>query len=260
MGLDNLVCESRTMTATLVLPVLNEIEGLKAIVPRLPVVDQIIVLDGGSTDGSLEWCLHQGLDIYVQRQRGLRLGLIEVWPKVRGDVMVTFAPDGNDDPARITPLLNLMRMCPDVDMAIVSRYLDGGRSEDDTPLTRAANWLLTRMINERFGGAYTDALPLFRAYRRELPDQLGILKERSPRWERMIGRWISWEPMLSIRAAKAGCVVREIAGKEYARIGHGRPGWLLPESRISHVKCGVAFLYLIAEESRGHESFHAGPP
>lgn len=248
------------MTATLVLPVLNEIDGLKAIIPRLPAVDQILVLDGGSTDGSLEWCLSQGLDIYVQRQRGLRLGLIEAWPKVRGDVMVTFAPDGNDDPAQITPLLTVMRLCPDVDMAIVSRYLDGGRSEDDTPLTRLANAALTEIINRRFGGAYTDALPLFRAYRRELPERLGVLRARSPRWERWIGRWISWEPMLSIRAAKAGCVVREIPGKEYARIGHGRPGLFLPESRINHFRSGMAFLWLIAEESDGHRPLEVGPP
>ena len=63
-----------------------------------------------------------------------------------------------------------------------------------------------------------------------------------------IGRYISWEPMLSIRAAKAGCRVGEIPGDELPRIGAKRPGWLLPESRIHHVKSGAAMAWLVAEE------------
>ena len=71
------------MTATLLVPVLNEIRGLKAIMPRVPMVNQVLVVDGGSTDGSAEWCRNRGYEVYVQHARGLRLGLVEALSQVR---------------------------------------------------------------------------------------------------------------------------------------------------------------------------------
>lgn len=233
------------MTVTLVVPVLNEIRGLKAVMPRVPAMDQILVVDGGSTDGSRTYCETMGWEVVRQTGPGLRQAFLDAWPTVRGQVVVTFSPDGNSDPSRIAPLLTAM---DGRDMVIVSRYVDWAVSDDDTPLTRAANWGLTRLINLAFGGSYTDALVMFRAYRREVPEKMGILDLRSARWERTVGRYISWEPMLSIRAVKAGLRVAEIPGDEPPRIGHGRPGWFLPESRIQHFRCGLAFLRLIAEE------------
>ena len=45
------------MKVTLVIPVLNEIVGMKAIMPQIKRewVDQILFIDGQSTDGTLEW-------------------------------------------------------------------------------------------------------------------------------------------------------------------------------------------------------------
>ena len=237
----------RVVTATLLVPVLNEIRGLKAIMPRVPMVNQVLVVDGGSTDGSAEWCRNRGYEVHVQQARGLRLGLCEALSLVRSDLIVTFSPDGNSDPAQIDPLLTQMRL--GYDMVIVSRYLPPAVSDDDTPLTWAANQTFTWLINRLFGGRYTDALVLFRAYRRALVEQLGIVAPQADWWERHVGRYISWEPMLSIRAAKAGCRVGEIPGDELPRIGAKRPGWLLPESRIHHVKSGAAMAWLVAEET-----------
>lgn len=234
------------MTATLVIPVLNELQGLRAVMPYVPRMPTLVV-DGWSTDGSYEWCQAHGYPIYRQKRPGLRAGLIETWALIDSEIMVTFSPDGNSDPARIGPLLAAMER-ERADMGIVSRYLEGAHSEDDTPLTRMGNRLFTGLINRLFGGRYTDALVLFRAYRTDLPERLGLLAWRNRLWERVIGRRISWEPMLSIRAANAGCHVIEIPGDEWPRIGHGRGGLLLPESRIEHVRAGLAMAYLICEE------------
>ena len=85
------------MRVTLFILVLNEIEGMKAILPRIRPewYDQILVVDGGSRDGTLEVAKAQGLKTYGQRHKGIRFAYIEAWPLIRGDVVITFSPDGN---------------------------------------------------------------------------------------------------------------------------------------------------------------------
>ncbi len=52
------------MTVTLLVPTLNEIDGMKTIMPKIKPewVDQILVVDGQSTDGTAEYAREQGYD------------------------------------------------------------------------------------------------------------------------------------------------------------------------------------------------------
>lgn len=237
------------MKVSLVMPVLNEISGLRQILPRIQreSVDQLIVLDGGSTDGSVEFALEQGWEVHKQTRKGLRLAYIEVYEKIKGDVIITFSPDGNSIPELLPRLIDEMRKGHD--MVIVSRYLPPARSEDDTLLTRLGNFMFTRMINLLFGGRYSDALVIYRAYRRAIPQDLGMTEIRSAVYERWIGRYISWEPQLSVRCAKLKLRVAEIPGDEPPRLGDKiGGGFFLPASRIYHFRSGLACLYMILEE------------
>ena len=67
------------MTATLVALTLNEIHGAKIILPKIDRTwcDQILILDGGSKDGTIEWCRAQGYEVYVQRKPGIRYAYLE---------------------------------------------------------------------------------------------------------------------------------------------------------------------------------------
>ena len=60
--------DTRPTTVTLLVPTLNEIVGMKAIMPLIQRewVDQIIILDGGSTDGTIEWARDNGYFVHVQ--------------------------------------------------------------------------------------------------------------------------------------------------------------------------------------------------
>ena len=67
------------MKTSLLVMTLNEINGMKAIMPKIDrsCVDQILVIDGGSTDGTIEWSREQGYEVYLQKQRGFRHAYIE---------------------------------------------------------------------------------------------------------------------------------------------------------------------------------------
>jgi len=207
------------MKVTLLIPTLNEIEGMKQIMPRIKRewVDQIIILDGNSTDGTVEYAKNQGCDVVTQRRKGLRQGYMEVMKHIVGDIVITFSPDGNSVPELIPPLIEKMKK--GYNMVIVSRYAKGAKSYDDDAITAFGNWMFTFLINFLFGARYTDAMVMFRAWRKEIIYNLEINKEvKFPFWEDIVGVWVSWEPQLSIRCAKRKLRCAEIPGDEPKRI------------------------------------------
>lgn len=228
------------MKVTLLMPTLNEIDGMRVIMPLVPKerIDQILVLDGGSTDGTLEYARAQDYDIVVQEERGLINAYRQVRPHIHGDVLITFSPDGNSVPEHIPQLIEKMR--EGYDMVIVSRYLGAARSEDDTRMTRVGNWVFTKLINVLFGGSYTDAMVIYRAYRTALIDELGLMVDEPFSVERRFRHMISWEPLLSMRAAKRKLRFAEIAGDEPARIGG--------EGKCKHYSWGAVYLLEMAQE------------
>lgn len=207
------------MKTTLILPTLNELGGMKEIMPKIKKewYDQLIIVDGGSTDGTIEYAKENGYDIYVQKGRGLRQGLREMWGMIEGDVVITFSPDGNSISELIPALIEKMK--EGYDMVIVSRYSKGAKSFDDDWVTKFGNWMFTSMINVLFKAHYDDALVIFRAYKTDLIKKLNM--DNDPKFLRVAERsgiLIGWEPQLSIRCAKRKLKVAEIPGDEPARI------------------------------------------
>lgn len=223
-------------TTTLLIPTLNEIVGMRAILPRIrrDWCDQILVVDGGSTDGTIEYAREQGLTVHVQTERGIRQGYNEVLPLITGELLITFSPDGNCIPELIPALIDKLRQ--GYDMIVVSRYCDGARSEDDDVLTAFGNWFFTRTVNVLHRGQYTDAMGIFRGYRTSLIRELELDQDR---WYQGPERWfrcrLSWEPMLSARAARRGLRVAEIGGDEPKRIGG--------ERKLLMWKWGASYMY-----------------
>lgn len=213
----------RPLKTTLIVATLNEINGMKAIMPQIRRnwVDEIIVLDGGSKDGTIEWARENGYLVHVQEKPGLRNAYMELWPKISGEVVITFSPDGNSIPELIPVLVEKMRQ--GFDMVIASRYKDGAKSHDDDFITALGNRLFTSGINLLHGGAYTDAMVIYRAYRKNLVYELGLDREKPyAAFERIFGTRVSWEPLLSVRAARAKMKIAEIPGDEPERIGGER--------------------------------------
>ncbi|HPG30072.1 MAG TPA: glycosyltransferase family 2 protein [bacterium] len=229
------------MKSTLLIPVLNEAEGMKQIMPKINRnwFDQILIVDGGSKDGTLEYAEQNGYQIIRQKKKGIRYAYIEAMEHITGDVVVTFSPDGNSIPELLPELLN--KMSEGFDMVIVSRYLDGAKSEDDDLFTGFGNWLFTTLINKVHSAKYTDAMVIYRAWKKELFYKLNLHLDSSYQpEEKLFFTRVGVEPLLSIRAAKYKCNFREIPGDEPPRIGG--------ERKLRVIQWGLAYMFEVFKE------------
>lgn len=230
------------MKVTLVIPTLNELGGMKLIMPRIKKewIDQVIIVDGGSKDGTIEYAKQNGYFIFVQKKKGIRNAYMEALPYVLGDVVITFSPDGNCMPEVIPILVDKMK--GGYDMVIASRYVKGAKSYDDDILTSFGNWFFTSIVNLLFHVHYTDAMGIFRAYKKELIYDLDLDKDESYAMpEKLFRTDIGWEPLLSARAAKIKLKVLDIPADEPKRI------WGMRKLQI--VRWGAAYLFQIIREA-----------
>ncbi len=217
------------MKVTLLIFTWDEIDGMKVIMPQIKKewYDQLIIVDGGSTDGTIEYAKEHGYHIFVQKERGAGAAFIEAMEKVTGDVVITFSPDGNSDPERIPPLIEKMK--EGYDIVIVSRYLNGAKSYDDDIITAFGNRIFTGTVNLLFRARITDLLVMYRAFKTDIVKELGLNTKT-----------VAWGTQLLIRAVKQKLRIGEIPGDEPPRIGGAR--------KMHPLKNGIREISMIMRE------------
>lgn len=211
------------MKATIFLPTLNEIDGMRVILPQIKKewYHQLLIVDGGSTDGTPEYARANGYQVIDQKSKGVRGAYYEALPHVTGDFIIPMSPDGNCIPEAIPRLTEKMK--EGYDMVIASRYGQGASSQDDDLVTGFGNWMFTTMINTLFRGRYTDTMGMYRAWKPSLLSELDLDKDDTFAPEKLVGvSGIGLDPILSIRCLKRKKKITEIPSSEPARIGGER--------------------------------------
>jgi hypothetical protein len=199
-------------TLTLVVFALNEIEGLRVVGPRInkhkQYLERILMIDGGSNDGSVEYAKELGWDVLIQPQN--KKGMLNANNMAIEDCttthMIFFSPDNNCIPEKIFEIHKKLQE-DDYDLIKVSRYLDGAKSEDDNYLTSFGNWMFTTAVNILFGAKYTDVLGIYYGVKREVFFNTGIK------------RVLTINTHLAIWCKVLNKKTTEISGDEPARIG-----------------------------------------
>ena len=187
---------------------MNEIDGVRAVLPRIDrsVIDEVIVVDLNSTDGTREYAESQGCRVIRQRSQGYANAFKEGIAAASGDIIIEFQPDGNSIPEKIPELLAKLR--EGNDLVIASRYLPGASSFDDDAVTAFGNRLFTFAANLLFGMHLTDVLIGYRAFRKAAYETLHI-----------DANGLAWCIQLPVQFAKRGYRIAEIPSDEPKRIG-----------------------------------------
>lgn len=128
------------MKISLCLIVWNELEGCRNDVPLLPrdEFDEIYAIDGGSTDGTVDYLESQGIAVYRQPKPGLNAAYVHAVERTTSGAIVVFFPKATIHPKCILGILHKLRS--GYELVIASRNIKGGRNEEDQKLFRPRKW------------------------------------------------------------------------------------------------------------------------
>lgn len=168
-------------TIAAIIPVLNEAQSIGKVIDDIPAwVDDIIVVDNGSTDGTGAVAAERGARVILEPQRGYGAACLAGIAALQAPDIVVFLDGDHSDHPEEMPFLVDPIIQGEVDMMIGSRARGEREPGSLTPQAAFGNWLATRLIRIFWGISYTDLGP-FRAIRYRTLMQLGM-RDRDYGW------------------------------------------------------------------------------
>lgn len=217
-------------SCTLAVLVRNEIIGSRALFDRIPwsAFEQAMVIDGRSNDGTPEFFREKGIEVVTQSAPGLGAAMIEARQHCTTDAIIFFHPDGNEDPADILRIRELL--AAGRDFVVASRMIEGSWNEEDEKVFRTRKWanqgfaLLANVFWGRKGNRTTDVTNGMRGIRIAAWDRLGLTSTDCTMDYQMV-----------IRALKKQVPITEIPTREGHRIA-GATNFASIDTGVKEVK------------------------
>lgn len=223
------------MKISLAILTLNEIEGSQALFNKIPwnAVEEAVVIDGNSTDGTGDFFTDNGVRVVYQLAPGLGEAMFTARRAVTGDAIIFFHPDGNEDPVDIPRFRAYLE--DGYDLVVASRMILGGFNEEDEKIIRKRKWanlglaLIANILWKRKGAYITDMVNGFRAITCKAFDRMNL-----------DARGCTIDYQMIIHAMKAQMRISEFPTREGKRIAG--------ETKFKSVPTGLHMLGLICDE------------
>ena len=223
---------------SLVIPVRNEARNVGWVLEQIANdVDEILLVDGNSTDVTLITARRARPDIRVVAQQGagkgsaLRTGFLAA----TGDIIVMMDADGSMSPQEIRHYLHFLTN--GYDFVKGSRFISGGGSLDITRIRGLGNWFLLTVFNTVYDAHLTDLCYGFCAFHRRYLDHLHLS-----------ATGFEIEAEMTVRAMQAGLRIAEVPSLELPR----RTG----NSNLHAIRDGIRVLRTVLRHHRSGVSGH----
>lgn len=210
----------------IVIPAWNERENLELLLPALKEVvadlgisAEVLVIDGGSTDGTREVAERKGVRVIRQEERGYGGALLAGFHASAAPFIVTMDADLSHRPVFLE---QLWRRRDDAEVLIASRYIEGGKFEMGG-MRRILSQILNRVYSRVLSLPVCDLSSGFRMYHRHVLERMSLVARDFDVLEEIL-----------IRVAAAGWRILEIPF-HYMPRGSG-------SSHVRLFRFGLAFL------------------
>lgn len=211
------------MRVSVIVPTLNEAGNIEKVLSGISKedVDEVLVVDGYSTDGTIELVRKFGYRLIFQEGRGLGKAIEAGIKNTVGDVIVIVDADGSHRPQDISKLLE--KIYQGYDLVVASRYISGptirgflrgtlfpnsqSSSYDDTLIREIGNRIFSYLCRNIYHIDVHDCLMGFKAFRRTMFDKIKLNE---------CGQEFDIE--ILIKAKKAGFKIGEVPVIEHKRV------------------------------------------
>ncbi len=219
------------MDVSVILPVVNEAANLRILIPKLTALldrerltHEIVVVDGGSSDGTRETAESLGARVVAERRRGYAGALETGFAEARGDYILTLDADQSHDPDFV---VKMWRARERGDIVIASRYARGGVAYAPF-VRRASSWLLNSVLRRMLSMPVRDLSSGYRLYRRDTLANLDLCSTNFEVLEEIL-----------VKAYARGFIIVEVPFTYFPR-GAGRShakllsfGWKIMRSSVN---------------------------
>ncbi len=214
------------MNVSVIIPVLNEEDAIANVINDIPksLVQEIVVVDNGCTDRTVEIALAHGAKVITEPRRGYGSACLAGIAAVDApDIVVFLDGDYSDDPTEMPLLVQPIREG-------LAEFVIGTRIPSEKgallPQAQFGNKFATYLMRIFWGVQYTDLGP-FRAIRYQQLQALGM-KDKD----------FGWTIEMQLKAAKMGMNVCEVPVSYRKRIGTSK----ISGTFIGSVRAGVKIL------------------
>ena len=160
----------------IIIPTLNEEETIGELLQsisthHLPIEISVLVVDGGSTDNTVEICKRENVKVIRQKSQGKGNAMKEAAEYSNADAIVFIDGDGTYSISDLESLLEPI-LTDKADMVVGSRILGKREKDSISTLNMLGNKLFNKTINFAVHSKLTDSLSGYRAIRKSVFNEL----------------------------------------------------------------------------------------